>query len=104
MLLRGRRISLSRVDGHATWVSNRVLQLLGDLPKEVDGGAIIRDVEGKPTGIFVDNAMELIKVPSWTQTQMLEYFAKAVKDAHAYGLTSIHDAMSTPENIAFFKE
>ncbi|EIW76728.1 hypothetical protein CONPUDRAFT_139452 [Coniophora puteana RWD-64-598 SS2] len=104
MLLRGRRISLSRVDGHATWVSNRVLQLLGDLPKEVDGGVIIRDTGGKPTGIFVDNAMELIKVPPWTQTQMLEYFDKAVKDAHAHGLTSIHDAMSTLDNIVFFKE
>lgn len=49
-LLRGRRIYLDRVDVHAAWVSNRVLQLMGDLPNEVDGGLIIRDPSGKPTG------------------------------------------------------
>lgn len=49
-LLKGRRIYLDRVDGHAAWVSNRVLQLMGDLPNEVDGGLIIRDPSGKPTG------------------------------------------------------
>ncbi|KAF8130389.1 amidohydrolase family-domain-containing protein [Boletus edulis] len=87
-LLRGRRIYLHRVDGHAAWVSNRVLQLMGSLPNEVDGGLIIRDPSGKPTGIFVDNAMAIVPIPAPTKSQLHEYFDRTVKDALAVGLTS----------------
>ena len=49
-LLRGRPMAFRRVDGHALWVSQKVIDLSGELPEEVDGGAIIRDVSGAPTG------------------------------------------------------
>lgn len=48
-LLRGRPIVLIRVDGHASWVSPRVLELTA-LPSDVEGGEIVRDSSGKPTG------------------------------------------------------
>lgn len=48
--MRGRPIALVRVDGHASWVSSRVLELMDELPAEVDGGIIVRDANGKPTG------------------------------------------------------
>jgi len=35
---------------------------------------------------------------------MLEFFRATMKDALAHGLTSIHDAASEPEAIAFFKK
>ncbi|KAH7911782.1 amidohydrolase family-domain-containing protein [Hygrophoropsis aurantiaca] len=103
-LLRGRRISLQRVDGHATWVSNRVLQLMGDLPYEVSGGAIIRDDKGKPTGILIDNAMLLIPAPPASSARVIEYINHTITDALAVGLTSIHDAEATPAMIAGFTE
>lgn len=59
-LLRGRRIYLNRVDVHAAWVSHRVLQLMGELPSEVDGGMIIRDLSGKPTGKAAHNFVDRI--------------------------------------------
>lgn len=49
-LLRGRPIVLRRVDGHAMWVSSRVINELGSLPDHIEGGAIIRYENGKPTG------------------------------------------------------
>jgi len=49
-LLRGRLVLLARVDVHAYWVSNAVLSKLTNLPGEVDGGLIVRDVAGNPTG------------------------------------------------------
>ena len=49
-LLRGRFVLLSRVDGHAYWASNAILSNLQNLPEEVDGGLIVRDGGGKPTG------------------------------------------------------
>ena len=48
--LRGRSIALKRVDGHAIWVSPQILKSIGNLPSEVDGGLIVRDENGDPTG------------------------------------------------------
>ncbi|KAG1810276.1 amidohydrolase family-domain-containing protein [Suillus plorans] len=103
-LLRGRRISLARIDAHASWVSNRVLQLMAPLPEDIDGGVIIRDEHGKPTGIFVDNAMALIPSQPFNETRAMEDFTRATSDALAVGLTSVHDAFSAPEAIHFYKK
>jgi predicted amidohydrolase YtcJ len=54
-------------------------------------------------GIFVDNAMSLIPRQPMSESQMLEYFNIAMKDALEHGLTSIHDASTPPEVIKFFK-
>jgi predicted amidohydrolase YtcJ len=119
-LLRGRPIALRRIDGHAIWVSPRVIELMGELPSDVNGGEIIRDSNGKPTGsvvnsvlihrrihtkegIFIDNAMQLVPIPPYSEAQMQEYFAVTMKHALEYGLTSIHDAESSPTSIAFYK-
>ncbi|KAF8901017.1 amidohydrolase family-domain-containing protein [Gymnopilus junonius] len=103
-LLKDRFISLSRVDGHARWVSPAVLLLMKDLPAKVDGGLIVRDKDGKPTGIFVDNAMSLIPIPPWTETQLSEFFDVTIKEALSFGLTSIHDADTKPKHIKFFQK
>lgn len=119
-LLRGRLICLTRVDGHAKWVSRRVLELMGELPAEVEGGYIVRDTQGGPIGtynissylkvltneqgVFVDNAMELIPIPERTEDVTAKFFDIAMKDALSVGLTSIHDADSLPEEIRFFKK
>jgi hypothetical protein len=50
-LLRGRPISLDRIDGHAALVSYRVLELMGPIPSTVEGGTIIRDANGNPSGM-----------------------------------------------------
>ena len=49
-LLKGRFIALRRVDGHALWVSPKVLELAGPLPSQVEGGLIVRDANDQPTG------------------------------------------------------
>lgn len=103
-LLRGRRISLARIDVHASWVSNRVLQLMTPLPESIDGGLIIRDKHGKSTGVFVDNAMDLIPSQPFSEARAMEYFTRATGDALAVGLTSVHDAFSVPDEIQFYKK
>ncbi|KAI0688514.1 amidohydrolase family-domain-containing protein [Cytidiella melzeri] len=104
-------ISLSRVDGHALWVSPRALELTKEqLPgqqwpsdDEVNGGEIIRNSAGDPTGVFVDNAMALVNAPAWSYEQKASYLELATQDALSYGLTSVHDAASTPDIIEVFK-
>ncbi|KAF9562894.1 hypothetical protein CPC08DRAFT_706411 [Agrocybe pediades] len=103
-LLKRRFISLSRVDGHARWVSSAVLGLMPDLPEKVEGGNIVRDDAGNPTGIFVDNAMSLIPIPPWTHDQISSFFDVTMKEALSYGLTSIHDADTKPAHVEFFRE
>jgi predicted amidohydrolase YtcJ len=112
------------VDGHATWVSTPVLELMvagGKIPKDVDGGEIIRDRDGIPTGIalesglslswltlatgiFVDNAMDLVPIPEKTPAQVSEYIKTTIRDALEVGLTNIHDADGVDKYIDFYKE
>ncbi|KAK0497638.1 amidohydrolase 3 [Armillaria luteobubalina] len=101
-LLSGRPIALYRVDVHATWVSTRVLELIGDdMPSEVEGGVIIRDSEGRPTGVFLDNAMSIVPHPKYTEAELSNFFGITMKMALQYGLTSVHDAATEPEVIEF---
>lgn len=56
------------------------------------------------SGIFVDNAMSLIPVPTPSNAQVLQYFERTMKDALAVGLTSIHDAATSLDDIEFYME
>src|SRR5438045_3451344 len=60
-------VVLTRVDGHAVLANARAMQLAGitAATKDPEGGRIVREPDGEPTGVFVDNAKELIerKVP-----------------------------------------
>ncbi len=47
--------------------------------------------------------MSLVPIPPWSEKDMDSYFKTAMADALAHGLTSIHDADSQPEAIAYFK-
>ncbi len=55
-------VILERADGHALVANSRALELAGitDATQAPDGGAILRDAAGKPTGMLVDNAMALV--------------------------------------------
>lgn len=65
-LLKGKKISLARIDVHAEWVSQAIIDELeaqpGGLPDQVDGGLIVRDAYGKPTGIFVSAPVICVRV------------------------------------------
>jgi len=91
------------VDIHAVWVSKRVLELCGKLPTTVDGGEIIVDELGNPTGIFLDNAQLFIPRPAWSVEQMLEFYQRTMTDVLSLGLTAIHDAMTTEPVIDLYK-
>ena len=58
----GHPVWLRRIDGHAGWANSVAMQQAGITRKtaEVAGGRILRDENGEPTGVLVDNAMDLI--------------------------------------------
>jgi len=87
---------LTRVDGHAGWANSAAMDLAGVNAATIDpdGGQIIRDTEGRPTGTFVDNAMDLItgNIPELSVEEQAFALRKALYELAAQGLTSVHDA------------
>ena len=91
-----RPVLLHRVDAHASWVNTKALEMAGitrDTP-DPDGGKIERDAGGKPTGVLVDSAMDLVNkvVPLPTPAQARGTLDNALAALAKVGLTSVHDA------------
>ncbi len=93
---RGDRVWLERVDSHAIWVNERVLRDAGigrDTP-DPSGGRIERAPDGRPTGVLVDRALEVVEplLPADTEADVDRQLALAAKRCASLGLVGIHDA------------
>jgi predicted amidohydrolase YtcJ len=90
-----RPVVLERVDGHATWLNSRALAAAGITKQTPDpaGGKIIRDANGEPTGVLVDNATALIdsKIPAPTAELRERRILAAAKVATELGFTAVHE-------------
>ncbi len=99
---------LKRVDGHAGWANSKAMELAGinATTKSPEGGDIIKDANGNPTGVFIDNAMALIdnSIAPLTKSQQKQVLIKAMDSLASYGLTSVHDAGIDSTNLTAFKE
>jgi predicted amidohydrolase YtcJ len=89
-------VYLRRVDGHAAWVNRAALDLCKinrDTP-DPDGGRIVRDDDGAPTGVFIDNAMKLVsdRIPDPTADEIDDWMRSAIRHCNSLGLVGIHDA------------
>lgn len=102
-IIRGRPVILQSKDGHALWISKKALELSSPWPSEIEGGVIMKDSFGNPSGVLLDNAQDLVKRPVPTEQDLLKRFNITVNDALSYGLTSIHDAGFNPISLEFFK-
>lgn len=102
-LIKGHPVILQSRDGHAIWVSRATLDANAPFPDSVEGGVILRDENGEPTGVFIDNAQELIKHPILTDDDLYRRFKTTVDHSLQHGLTSLHDAGFKPDSLAFFR-
>ena len=98
---------LARVDGHAGWANSKAMALAG-ITKDTlspDGGEIIKDKNGMPTGVFIDNAMDLINqsIAPLTVQEQKQVLVKAMDSLASFGLTSVHDAGIDTDNLNAFK-
>jgi predicted amidohydrolase YtcJ len=100
-LVGDRPIWLERVDGHAGWANQKAMQLanITAASKSAIGGRIEQE-GGKPSGIFVDAAMELItkSVPAATPRDRDAALIEAQKALHKVGITAIADMGTTLED------
>ncbi len=87
-------VFLRRVDGHAAIVNAKALEIAGiDANTNVKGGEVIIN-NGKPTGILVDNAMELVfkHLGEPVLSEKLKFLNQGAKNCYAVGLTTVADA------------
>lgn len=95
----------TRVDGHIAVANSQALALAGitrDTP-DPPGGRIDRDVNGDPTGIVRETAVDLIYkiVPSPTREERRRALKLALDDAAAHGITSVQDYSSWDDFLAY---
>jgi predicted amidohydrolase YtcJ len=92
----GRRVWLTRIDGHAGVASSRAMTEAGLTAASTDpaGGRIIRDASGAPDGVLVDRAMDAVTrlIPPPTDAQIETILLRADAELQRLGLTSVHDA------------
>ncbi|WP_017730801.1 amidohydrolase [Nafulsella turpanensis] len=87
-------VLLTRVDGHAALVNQRALELAGiDAGTSILGGKVIVEA-GKPTGVLVDNAIDLVShhIPEPNRKQQIQTLLQAQENTFAVGLTTVDDA------------
>lgn len=101
-------VALTRIDGHALFANRKAMELAGitAATRDPDGGQIIRDDAGNPTGVFVDNAMGLVSraVPALTRDQVKQNVVAAIAEAQKWGLTGVHDAGSSETVLDVYDE
>lgn len=102
------RVFLHRVDGHAGIANTLALETasIGKETKDPPGGKILRAKDGSPTGVLVDEAMQLVArhIPAPTHAQIKERILKAQAEILKSGLVGVHDAGVNAAGLAAYEE
>jgi predicted amidohydrolase YtcJ len=95
---------LYRIGGHTAWLNSMALEMAGidNTTKDPDGGKIVRDAEGQPTGILVDNAMNLVQefADAKRSKNPIKVLKAGQAEAFRNGITTFHD-LAFPSNRLF---
>lgn len=88
-----RPVILSRIDGHAAIANKAALDIAQIKPGQIVSGGEVETINGKLTGILVDNAETLVssRIPDASEIQVNEALLDAQKNCFAVGLTSVTD-------------
>ncbi|MDB5060274.1 MAG: amidohydrolase [Mucilaginibacter sp.] len=88
-----RPVILSRIDGHAAIANQAALNIAGIKPGQTITGGKIETINGKLTGILIDNAVGIVtrKIPSPTEQITQNALLDAQRNCFAVGLTTVDD-------------
>ncbi len=95
-------VILSSKCGHSIWVNSAALKIAG-IDRETiapEGGAILKDTHGEPTGILQDKASRLVRVfvPQATSDFVFEATAECIPHLWNMGITCVH----SPDQASLF--
>ncbi len=94
-------VIIRRIDGHALLANQAAIDLAGVTTKTTFSGGVILQKNGKLTGVFIDNPMDLIDkiIPKPSRKTQIQALKDAEKINFAYGLTTVDDAGLSRETI-----
>lgn len=97
---------IERLDGHMALANSLAIAAakVARDTKDIEGGTIVRDASGEPTGIFKDNAESLIDraTPDPTPEQVDRAIDAAMAYVASKGVTSVHD-MGSWRNLEAYR-
>jgi predicted amidohydrolase YtcJ len=101
-------VFVQRLDGHMGLANAVALTLAGitrDTPAP-EGGAIVRDAAGEPTGILKDNAADLVTrlVPPATLDETMAKARAALKHAASVGITTVQDMTASAIELRAYQQ
>jgi len=98
---------LTRVDGHAAWVNTAALAMAGIGPETPDpaGGRILKDPYGRPSGILLDTAMDLVEklIPKPTDAELEARLREGLEALRAEGFTAVADMGVEGRELAAYR-
>jgi predicted amidohydrolase YtcJ len=108
-------VYLTHASGHASFANAKALELAGidGRTASPEGGEIVRDARGEPTGLLRETAQGLVgralaafeasRSDAEREADARRMVALAGEEALAHGVTSFHDAGVSPADVDFFK-
>jgi predicted amidohydrolase YtcJ len=101
-------VFVQRVDGHVSWVNSLALREANvtRATRDPEGGEILRDARGEPSGILKETAAVLVArvVPDPPREEKLQAIERALAEARRYGITSMSDSISGYDTLALYRE
>lgn len=108
LVISDRPVWLTRIDGHAGWANSTALELAGitEDTESPDGGEIVKDENGQPTGILIDTAMGLLEqhIPSESEDMIRANYHAAFEQLLSLGITQVHDAGADQRHLDIYKQ
>ncbi len=99
-------VFVNRLDGHMALANSLALRLarVTKDTQDVDGGLIVRDAQGEPTGVLKDAAMAYVEkvIPPRSWEEKLAAARAATEHAARLGVTSVQD-MSADEDMGVYQ-
>ena len=101
-------VVLTRIDGHAVLANEMALKAarVTASTRDPEGGRIERTSDNSPAGVFVDNAMSLVRraIPDETRAETRDEILAAIAEANKWGLIGIHDAGASQRTIDIYEQ
>ncbi len=102
-----RPVVFKSLHGFAIWANSKALELIGinDKTQAPVGGEIVRDEKFQPTGIFLNNATNLIKdgIPKPTESEFKQFVYDGLAQLAKDGYVAVHQAGAATEHMNAFE-
>lgn len=87
-------VLLHRIDGHAAIANDKALKLAGIGPETIIEGGLVEVIDGKCTGLLLDNAITKVtdKMPDFKQSAIRKAVLEVQQDLLQFGITGVHEA------------